>query len=221
MARPRKLAVIPRKRPEQDRSRATVDAIMSAAAHVLVRAGYAAFTTNRVAEKAGVSIGSLYQYFPNKDSLLGELMKRHLNDIESTLEAALQNVASAPLEELIRTAVEQNIRSHQVDPELHRVLSEEVPLLGHLDWKKDYTKRIEARVRVLLLAKQDEIAVPDIDLAVYVITRTTEALVHNAVTQRPQDLTSGALAEEVSRLLLGYLTGKPASRKRALRAAAE
>jgi AcrR family transcriptional regulator len=221
MARPRKLAVIPRKRPEQDRSRATVDAIMAAAAHVLVRAGYAAFTTNRVAEKAGVSIGSLYQYFPNKESLLGELMKRHLNDIEATLEAALQNVETMPLENLIRTAVEQNICSHQIDPELHRVLSEEVPLLGHLDWKKDYTKRIEARVRFLLQAKQDEIAVPDIDLAVYVITRTTEALVHNAVTQRPQDLASGALAEEVSRLLLGYLTGKPVPRKRSLRAAAE
>lgn len=221
MARSRKPAVIPRKRPEQDRSRATVDAILSAAAHVLVRAGYAAFTTNRVAEKAGVSIGSLYQYFPNKESLLGELMKRHLFDIEATLEAALQNIENAPLEDLIRTAVEQNVRSHQVDPELHRVLSEEVPMLGHLDWKKDYTKRIEARVRGLLQLRRDEITVPDIDLAVFVVTRTTEAVVHNAVTQRPRDFASGALAEELSRMIVGYLTGRQVPRKRDQRAAAE
>jgi AcrR family transcriptional regulator len=221
MAKQKKLAVIPRKRPEQDRSRATVDAIIAAAAHVLVRAGYAAFTTNRVAEKAGVSIGSLYQYFPNKESLLGELMKRHMNDIEKTLEMALQNVESAPLEDLILTAVEQNIKSHQIDPELHRVLSEEVPMLGHLDWKKDYSKRIDARLRSLLLMKQREIAVPDIDLAVYIISRTTEAVVHNAVLQRSQDFASGALARELSRMLLGYLTGTAAPRKTVSRAAAE
>ena len=221
MAKQKKLAVIPRKRPEQDRSRATVDAIIAAAAHVLVRAGYAAFTTNRVAEKAGVSIGSLYQYFPNKDSLWGELMKRHLNDIESSIEMAMQNVETRSLDEIIRTAVQQNIRSHEIDPELHRVLSEEVPMLGHLDWKKDYTKRIEARLRSLLLLKRHEITVPDIDLAVYVIGRTTEAVVHNAVWQRPQDFASGALAEELSRMLLGYLTGKATPRKSMARAAAE
>lgn len=61
MAKRPKKSATPRKAPEQDRSRATVAAIVDAAAHILVKHGYDAFTTNRVAEKAGVSIGSLYQ----------------------------------------------------------------------------------------------------------------------------------------------------------------
>lgn len=221
MAARRKRAVNPRKNPEQDRSRATVDAILSAAAHVLVKAGYEAFTTNRVAERAGVSIGSLYQYFPNKDALLCELMKRHLHDIEASLEFAMQDVERLTVVDLIRTAVEQNVKSHLVDPELHRVLSEEVPQLGHLDWKKEHARRIDARVRMLLQMKQHELSLPDLDLAVYIITRATEAVVHNGASQRPQDFNSGALAEELSRMLVGYLTGKAAPLKRVAKAAAE
>lgn len=209
----------PRKEPAQDRSRATVDTIMTAAAHVLVKAGYEAFTTNRVAERAGVSIGSLYQYFPNKEALLSELMKRHVMDIENGVVEMADRAASLPLPELIHVSVEQNVQSHLIDPELHRVLSEEVPRLGHLNWKTAYTKRVEARVRAVFEAKRAEIIVPDLDLAVYVVTRTVEAVVHNAVSQRPQDLKSGALAAEVTRLIVGYLTGKPLTHKRPLRVA--
>lgn len=221
MAPRRKSAANPRKHPEQDRSRATVGAIVQAAAHVLVKHGYEAFTTNRVAEKAGVSIGSLYQYFPNKDALLVELMKRHVTDIENTVVEMVDRAASAPLHELVQLAVDQNVKSHLIEPELHRVLSEEVPRLGNLDWKRDYTARVEARVRAAFEKRRNEITVPDLDLAVYVVTRTVEAVVHNAVSQRPQDLRSGALAAEVSRLIVGYLTSKPVSQKRPMRAAAE
>ena len=213
MASRRKLAVNPRKHPEQDRSRATVDTILSAAAHVLVKAGYEAFTTNRVAERAGVSIGSLYQYFPNKDALLSELMKRHLAEIEASLDFAMQDITNVSLEQLIRTAVEKNVRSHLIDPDLHRVLSEEVPQLGHLDWKKEQARRIDDRVRALLQMKQNEIRVPDLDLAVYIVTRTTEAVIHYGVSQRQKDFNSGVLAEEVSRMLIGYLTGQKRSSK--------
>jgi AcrR family transcriptional regulator len=66
----------PRKRPHQQRSAATVDAILEAAAHILERKGLDALTTNAVAELAGVSIGSLYQYFPGKAAILAELIRR-------------------------------------------------------------------------------------------------------------------------------------------------
>ena len=68
-----KLRTVPRKLPRQDRSRATVDAILEAAARVLVKEGFERTTTNRVAEAAGVSVGSLYQYFPNKEAILFRL----------------------------------------------------------------------------------------------------------------------------------------------------
>lgn len=77
-----------RKRPQQARSRATINAIIDASAHILRSRGLDRFNTNLVAEKAGVSIGTLYQYFPNKRVLLEALRERHLNDILGTLHAA-------------------------------------------------------------------------------------------------------------------------------------
>ncbi len=73
-------AAEPRKRPRQRRSEETVARILDAAARIFDERGYRATTTNHVAEEAGVSVGSLYQYFPNKDALLTGLTERHLED---------------------------------------------------------------------------------------------------------------------------------------------
>ena len=221
MAKAKKKTASPRKTPEQDRSRATVEAIVEAAAHILVKHGYDAFTTNRVAERAGVSIGSLYQYFPHKDALLSELQRRHVAEIERGVDDMVAHAMTAPLAEVIRAGIQQNVQSHLIDPELHRVLSEEVPMLGALDWKKAMNDRMSARVRGMLEARRDEIVVGDIDLAVYILTRTVEAVVHNAVGHQPQALRSGALADELTRMMIGYLTGKMPVARRTMRAAAE
>ena len=221
MARRRKVSLSPRKRPEQDRSRATVGAILEAAARVLVTSGYEAFTTNRVAEKAGISIGSFYQYFPNKDALLGELMRCHIEEIERGVEEMAVHAATMPLEQLIRVAIEQNIASHLINPELHRVLSEEVPMAGLTNWKATYAKRMHERVRAAFELRRSEIRVPDLDLAVYMVTSAVEAVVHNAVSARTTDVKSGALAAELARMLVGYLTGKATLSQRAEKSAAE
>src|SRR5256885_17137254 len=90
----------PRRRPRQERSRETVEAIVEAAAQVFERHGYAAGTTNRIAERAGVSIGSLYQYFPNKDAIVAELARRHIAEIGAVawpgLEALVENGPPLP-----------------------------------------------------------------------------------------------------------------------------
>jgi AcrR family transcriptional regulator len=218
MAKRRKMPPSPRKQPGQDRSRATVEAIVDAAARILVKDGYDAFTTNRVAEKAGVSIGSLYQYFPNKDALLSELMRRHTRELEEGIDAMVERARSAPLEEAVRAAIEHNVRAHLVDPALHRVLSD-VPPLGKLDWEGDFEERTRARVKAAFEARRAEIVVGDLDLAVYIVSRAVEAIVHNAVTERLDDLKSGAIASEVTRMLVGYLTGRATSARRAVKAA--
>lgn len=220
MAAASKKRPIPRKEPSQDRSRATVDAIVDAAARILVKDGYDAFTTNRVAEKAGVSIGSLYQYFPNKEALLSELMRRHTEELEKGVEQMMERAKSAPLADVVRAAIEHNVRLHLVNPALHRMLSDEVPSLGKLDWETAFEERTARRVRQTLESRRGEIIVEDLDLAVYILTHTVEALIHTAVTERPDDLRSGKLADEVTRMLLAYLTGKTAKRA-APRAAAE
>lgn len=221
MAQSKRRAINPRKAPEQDRSRATVDAILEAAARILVKGGYDAFTTNRVAEKAGVSIGSLYQYFPNKDALLIELTRRHMLDIERGVDQMADMARSAPFPAVVRGAIEHSVRSHLVDPELHRVLSEEVPRLPNDDWQTAFNARMMARVRSTFEARRGEIVAEDLDLAAYIVGRTVEAVVHNAVSERRRDLESGALAEEVTRMIVGYLTGKPLAAARKTKAAAE
>ena len=77
----RKSSTKPRKLPQQDRSRVTVQAILEATTHILTEEGYEKANTNRIAERAGVSIGSLYQYFPNKESLLTALIEQHVNEM--------------------------------------------------------------------------------------------------------------------------------------------
>lgn len=221
MAKRAKKTANPRKTPEQDRSRATVEAIVEAAAHILVKYGYDAFTTNRVAERAGVSIGSLYQYFPNKDALLSELMRRHVVQIERGVEEMAALARTAPLAEVIRTGIQENVRSHLIDPELHRVLSEEVPRLGSLDWKVAFVARMEDRVRGMLEARRSETAIADTGLAAYIVTRTVEAVVHNAMREQPKALASGALADELTRMLLGFLTGNVSAAGKRHSAAAE
>lgn len=214
MARRRKTQPTPRKNPEQDRSRATVEAILDAAAHILVRDGYDAFNTNRVAEKAGASIGSLYQYFPNKESLLGELARRHTLELEARIDLAAPQAQRLPLEDIVRMAVEHTVRAHLIDPALHRALSD-APPLGKLDWEAKLNERLAARLKTLLAARRSEIVAPDLDLAAYIVLQGVEAIVHNAATQRLSDLKSGALAKEVTRMLVGYLTGKTTMRAHA------
>ena len=129
---PSEVPMDPRKLPQQRRSRETVDAILDATAQVLVREGYDRASTRRVAEVAGYSIGSLYQYFPSKQALVAALLERHLEGVMGVFRSKLEKLEGASLPEGVRELVEAFIRAHAVNPELHRVLVEQVPLYGDL-----------------------------------------------------------------------------------------
>lgn len=123
---------VARKRPAQSRSQRTVEAICDAAAHVFAERGYSATTTNHVAAAAGVSIGSLYQYFPNKDALLVALEEHHLSDVRTVLtEAAARWHRRKPTPaEWARDLVDTLISAN--DSPLHVVTYDTAPPLPHL-----------------------------------------------------------------------------------------
>ncbi|WP_342588819.1 TetR/AcrR family transcriptional regulator [Rhizobium anhuiense] len=114
-----------RKVPRQARSRVTVETIIQAATRILSDEGWAGFTTNKVAALAGVSIGSLYQYFPDKLSLVDAIRRRHLDDCL----AVMRNASASGLSpvQFARQLVQDIVAAHSINPGLHRVLLDEAP----------------------------------------------------------------------------------------------
>jgi AcrR family transcriptional regulator len=203
-----KLQTNPRKAASQERSRATVDALLEATARVLMKEGYDRASTNRIAEVAGVSIGSLYQYFPSKEALVAAVIDRHTQQASQMSRNALAKVAARPIEVAAREFVAVAIEAHRINPKLHGVLSEQIPRVGRLENIEATQREAYALVRGYLEAHRDEIDVADPDLAAFVVVTVVEALTHAAVLRRP-DILTGAKArlfvDDVTRLLAGYL----------------
>ena len=114
----------PRKQPRQQRAVATVAAILDASADLLSSQGYARTSTNQIAARAGVSVGSLYQYFPNKDALMTALLERHHADIEKLVAATLVDLrdASVPIRRSVRRMLAGLRALHEADPKLARAI---------------------------------------------------------------------------------------------------
>jgi AcrR family transcriptional regulator len=201
-------ALEPRKRARQDRSRATVDALLEATARILVREGFEAASTNRIAAEAGVSIGSLYQYFPTKEALVASVIERHKQDMLTMLRAAVARVADKPVAEAMRDLIAVTIQAHRVDPQLHRVLVEQIPRTGRLAEVEGFDREAHALIRSYLESRKHELRGVDLDLATFVCVSCVETLAHGAVLRHPRLLASGKVdtfIDEVTRLVTGYL----------------
>jgi AcrR family transcriptional regulator len=197
----------------------TVDALVEATARVLVRQGYDRASTNRIAAVAGVSIGSLYQYFPTKEALVAAVIERHTQRLAQVASNALLKVAARPIAIAAREFVMAAIEGHRVDPKLHRVLAEEVPRTRSLENIDAVQRSGRTLIRSYLEAHRSEIDVADLDLAAFILVTTVEALTHTAVLHRPEVLaneTAGSFVDEVTRLVLRYLgTPSPPPPRRA------
>lgn len=114
---------------KQARSKNTVEAILEAATRILAKKGWPGFNTNAVAETAGVSVGSVYEYFEHKEAIISVIVDRHLSFGEARM-AGLASLAHATLslDEIVQLLVRGFVDLHSDDPRLHRVLSGEVPL---------------------------------------------------------------------------------------------
>ena len=199
----------PRKEASQERSRATVDALVDATARILVREGFDKASTNRIAEVAGVSVGSLYQYFPSKEALVAAVIERHQQEILQLVRGELAKVANQPIERGIRTLVAMAVKAHRLDPKLHRVLAEQIPRVGKLEKVETFNRENHALFKTYLESHRREIRAADLGLAAFVCVTSIEALTHTAVLHH--DIVSGeateALVDEATRLVVGYLMG--------------
>jgi AcrR family transcriptional regulator len=197
-----------RKEASQDRSRATVDALVDATARILVREGFDKASTNRIAEVAGVSVGSLYQYFPSKEALVAAVIERHQQEIMQLVRGELAKVAKQPIEQGVRTIVSVAVKSHRIDPKLHRVLAEQIPRVGKLEKVETFNRANYGLFKAYLENHRKEIRTTDLDLAAFVCVTSIEALTHTAVLHHDiSEKATTALIDEATRLVVGYLTG--------------
>lgn len=197
----------PRKQPSQERARETVAAILTAAAEVFATRGYAGTTTNRIARRAGVSIGSLYQYFPNKDALLAGLMERHLAQVHSVVErstAELEDPA-IPLADSIRSLMLRLIDLHEADPQLTRALSSTAFHLHHKAHVHGQGEQAYAVWMERILRARPEVRRGNTAVMAHLLVEATEALTRWLVHEAPGSLDRTALVDEMVLLLTGYV----------------
>jgi len=201
-----RIRTAPRKKPAQERSRATVDAIVAATARVLVRDGYDALSTNRVAREARVSVGSLYQYFPGKEALVAAVMEQYASRMQENIAARLQDAGTAATAEEVATEmIRAMLAAQQSEPRLHRALVEQVPRIGALRRLHELFTNYERLVAAWLGENLERIEVKDVDTAAFVLVAAVEGLVNRAILDRAELVSSGKIEEHILRLVLAYV----------------
>ena len=189
------------------RAKLTMDAILDAVVRLLKREGHKAITTNRIAEVAGVSIGSVYQYFPNKRAIFLALHVRHVNEIDRLVQSRLVEHAASPLDVLIRAMVDGMIEAHAPDPELYQMLQTEVP--HRADGTRDFALRLEGAFRLALSSHRNEVATrASLDTIVFIVANMVDGLSHSALLRRPRSLSLPKAKEAVTQAILAYLRGR-------------
>ena len=183
-----------------------MDAILAATKRVLVKDGYDRTSTNRIAEAAGVSIGSLYQYFPSKEALVSALidghMQRMLAVLQKEYEAAKEHTTIA---DATRAVVRAVFAAHRVNPKLHRVLLEQVPRIGTLDRIDGFEEQTQMLVTAYLSARAHEVRRTNVALAARVAVLAVRGTTLWTVMRAPEQLEDDALIDEITDLIVRYL----------------
>lgn len=196
----------PRKAPTQARAQATVDAVLEAASRILIQKRWDGLSMQQVAELAGVSPGSLYQYFPDKAALVAELIERvSQREVEFQMARFATLPEGASLAATLGLIVRGTLEFQQKEGELMRAALEAVPHLGRHELLVERVQGVAAMLRGLLEQHREAVAHDDLDLVTHVLVNAIHSLTHDGVLRRPSTLDDETLAREIERLVLGYL----------------
>ncbi len=200
----KKIARKGRRRPVQGRSQATVDALLAAAAQILARHGPDAATTNAIAERAGVSIGSLYQYFADKEALIDALAELHVAEMTEVLAGALAGAGEGTLTEEAGRIVAAIVAAHRVDPRLHHALHQVLPRarMSAIDRLED---TVMTQVSALLQAREG-LTAAGAGRTALVLVRALGGLVRTTIRRDPEWFADPALARVMTRMIVDCVT---------------
>jgi AcrR family transcriptional regulator len=214
----KRTTTVARKQPRQARAQVTVNAILEASIRVLEREGLDAATTTRIAEVAGVSVGTLYQYFSHRDAILDALQDREFERALGLMQHVLSdgNLERAPRETV--TAVVRGLGALYAScPGLHRVLAIEGLRVVKAERVHAFDLRVIAIVRHFLAATRAPIRRKNVEAAAFVVFQSVRAIMLASLLEEPAGLSQADLVDEVADLVLRYLvrvTPRPTSNRR-------
>jgi AcrR family transcriptional regulator len=203
---PRKIAAAPRKAPRQARAQATVTAILEATIRILEREGMDAATTTRIAEVAGVSVGTLYQYFADRDAILDALQDREFERALALMGEVLsnENLTKSPRETI--TAVVRGLGALYAScPALHRVLVIEGLRVIEPARVEAFDLRVVAIIRHFLVATGARVRRGNVEAAAFVAFQAVRAVMLACLLERPPGLDEATLRDELVDLVMRYL----------------
>lgn len=188
-----------RKHPRQNRSRAKVEGILAAAADIVSGRGLEAVTTNAVAARAGISIGSLYQYFPGKAALLAALIRDERANLLEAVERIVSSDAAHSLANLVDELIEATVAHYLARPSLSRTLN-----LARTQLPPDpEAAEFSARITMLVAARLDELTIPRPETTAQDILAILHGMIDAASEAQEGD--RSALSDRTRRAVMGYL----------------
>jgi AcrR family transcriptional regulator len=192
-----------RRAPKQQRARDTVEVVLEAVTRVAKRHGVAALTTNRIAEAAGVSIGSVYQYFPDKAAIYLALHDRHVEHVGELVDRTVAAHARGTLDRLVGALVDALVDEHARDPELYEVLAT-VP--GGDSSARSLAVRLRAALERAVGSRRPALVARGArDRVLFVMANMIDSLSHAAALRRPVGLSLTEAKHETVRAVVGYL----------------
>jgi AcrR family transcriptional regulator len=194
-----------RKTPVQTRSRATLDQILEAASALLVEEGYEATSTNRIARRAGLSVGSFYQYFPSKEAVVAELIDRQADAMLGVLMGRLAELAGETFEQSVRTLVRTIFELFSQNAALNKVLLEQLHRVGRLDRLRELETRAVQVVQLYLGMQRQRVRPQDLEMASLILVHLVDSLAIVFTVYYPDRLANERLGAEVAELVLRYV----------------
>jgi AcrR family transcriptional regulator len=194
----------PRKQPVQTRSEATVSALFEASIQVLLAVGYRKLTTTRVAERAGVSVGTLYQYFPNRQALISSVIERYLDEISSSIERDCGKLNGSSLDEIATGLVEAFIAAKWRRLDVARAMHEPLVDVGGAKLVRAAATRGVGLV-VGILASCRDAEFNDVPSLALVIVMACSSLLQTAITDDTGSIQRAMLHDHMRAMVFGYL----------------
>ncbi len=187
-----------------------VDLILEAATQVLIEDGYEGATTNRIAQRAGVSIGSLYQYYPNKEAVVAALFDRLSEKAVRLAQEHLGRLGQEPLPLAIRRSIAIIVELYRSSPELIEMTLDRLPELDKTKQYGMYRERFVTLITAYLQARRKEVREGDLAHIAWTVSNVSESMIFRIMKEKPDYLSTERLLSETGELLIRYLSPEPA-----------